>query len=113
MRLSPAEVKGVWRGNHPTTLQENSLDAQMRLPCRVDLDVLTHVWPHLRDKAESDIPNCWAYAREAASEETGLPLDMFPATCPWTAALIMHTTFWPMGCDDMRPIWPADDDLLS
>jgi hypothetical protein len=33
MRLSPAEVKGVWRGNHPTTLQENSLDAQMRLPC--------------------------------------------------------------------------------
>jgi len=79
---------------------------------RVELDVLTHVWPHLRAEAEARLPECYAYAREVASEETGLPLDAFPETCPWTAALIMHSTFWPMGCGetDRRPVWPPEEE---
>jgi len=34
-------------------------------------------------------------ARLDASDETGLPLATFPATCPWTLEQVLDADFWP------------------
>ena len=34
-------------------------------------------------------------ARQRASEETGLSLETFPETCPWTAEQVLDTDCWP------------------
>lgn len=35
-----------------------------------------------------------------ASQQTGLPLETFPETCPWTADQILDDTFWPEDAAD-------------
>ena len=39
----------------------------------------------------------WAYprARRQAAKETGLPLAMFPETCPWNVEQLLDEDFWP------------------
>ena len=40
-------------------------------------------------------------ARQWASDDTRLALATFPDTCPWTAAQVLDTAFWPAG--ETRP----------
>jgi hypothetical protein len=34
-------------------------------------------------------------ARQWARDDTHLPLATFPEACPWTAAQVLDTDFWP------------------
>jgi hypothetical protein len=34
-------------------------------------------------------------ARQAAADETGLPLATFPEGCPWPVAQVLAEDFWP------------------
>jgi hypothetical protein len=64
---------------------------------RCDIEVILDVSPSLAPKVAANLAKAYAYAREVASEETGLPLETFPQTCLWTAAQVVRSTFWPMG----------------
>ena len=53
--------------------------------------------PSLAPLVPQTIQEEYAEACQRASDETGLPLTTFPATCPWTAAQVLDTDFWPEG----------------
>ena len=74
---------------------------------RTLIKIILDVSPSLQPNVEEDLTECYAHAREVASEETGLPPEMFPETCPWTAAQVLHSCFWPMGDHELstQPIW--------
>jgi len=74
---------------------------------RTLIKIMLDVSPSLRPDVAEDLAECYAHAREVASEETGLPLETFPETCPWTAAQVIHSCFWPMGDHELstQPIW--------
>jgi Domain of unknown function DUF29 len=69
--------------------------------------------PSLRPVLTADLASCYTYARTVASEETGLALETFPATCPWTVTQVVHTCFWPMGDHELstRPLWVEPDEI--
>ena len=80
---------------------------------RVFIAVILSVSPSLRPVVAKDLPQCYGWAREVASEETGLPIATFPETCPWTANQIVHSCFWPMGDSEMSttPILVGPDEI--
>jgi Domain of unknown function DUF29 len=51
--------------------------------------------PSLKSYPEEILSECYADARELASVETGLPLDTFPAECPYAIADVLTSTFLP------------------
>lgn len=64
---------------------------------RVAIEVILDVSPSLTRHIAADLAETYAHAREVASEETGLPRETLPQTCPWTAAQVVRCSFWPMG----------------
>lgn len=62
---------------------------------RCEIEVVVDVWPNLAAQAEQRLEESYDQAREIASEETGLPLETFPMTCPWSAQQALDPTFWP------------------
>lgn len=79
---------------------------------RTDIRALLWTSPSLRPTLTADLAEAWAHGRAVASEETGLPLETFPETCPWTAAQVMHSCFWPMGDHERstQPIWVGESE---
>jgi hypothetical protein len=53
--------------------------------------------PSLAPLVPQPIQEEYAEARQRASEETGLPLTIFPEACPWTAEQVLNADFWPEG----------------
>ena len=53
--------------------------------------------PSLRRTVPDALRARYALAREHASTQTHLPLDTFPATCPWAPEQVLDTDFWPEG----------------
>ncbi len=51
--------------------------------------------PSLRPRVAVVLPASYAYARDSASDETGLPLQTFPAACPWTPEQVLDADYWP------------------
>lgn len=51
--------------------------------------------PSLRRTVPAVLTEEYPEAREAASDETGLPLATFPATCSWTPEQVLDADFWP------------------
>jgi Domain of unknown function DUF29 len=51
--------------------------------------------PSLKTYPEEILSECYADARELASDETGLPLTTFPAECPYAIADVLASTFLP------------------
>lgn len=51
--------------------------------------------PSLVGIIQTRLAEAYDYAREGASEETGLPLVTFPETCSWPAAQVLDADFWP------------------
>jgi hypothetical protein len=47
------------------------------------------IWSNLAARAPHMVPKAYARARPVAAEETGLPLETFPETCPWTAEQVL------------------------
>jgi Domain of unknown function DUF29 len=54
--------------------------------------------PSLKAYPEEILSECYAEARELASDETGLPLMTFPAECPYAITDILDTAFLPDSC---------------
>ena len=80
---------------------------------RTLIKIILDVSPSLRADVTEDLAECYAHARKVASEETGLPIETFPTTCPWTAAQVLHSCFWPMGDHELntQPIWVGEDEI--
>jgi len=78
---------------------------------RVAISIIVGCSPSLRPVLTQDLPKCYASAREIAAEETGLAIETFPGTCPWTANQIVHSCFWPIGDHELstRPILVPPD----
>ncbi|MGE3537936.1 MAG: DUF29 domain-containing protein [Candidatus Tectimicrobiota bacterium] len=51
--------------------------------------------PSLRGQCEALLQKHYPRARRDAHKETGLTLETFPLTCPWTLADILEPAFWP------------------
>ena len=51
--------------------------------------------PGLKADVKDVIQRAYQDAREDAADETGLPLDTFPATCPYSQAQILDKNFLP------------------
>ncbi len=51
--------------------------------------------PSLKPYPEEILSECYTEARELASVETELPLDTFPAECPYAIAIILNPDFLP------------------
>jgi Domain of unknown function DUF29 len=51
--------------------------------------------PSLREYPVRRVPLAYRRARRDAAEETGLPLAIFPETCPWTLEQVLDEDFWP------------------
>jgi hypothetical protein len=77
----PARRTDSWR----------STVANGRVLVQEDLEDLPSLAPELETLA------AWAYprARRDAVQETGLPLAIFPAACPWALAQVLDADFWP------------------
>ncbi|ETW92589.1 MAG: hypothetical protein ETSY1_42980 [Candidatus Entotheonella factor] len=59
------------------------------------IEVILDDSPSLRRQMEALITEAYPRARRLASSETGLALDTFPETCPWTVEEILDEAFWP------------------
>jgi hypothetical protein len=53
--------------------------------------------PGLKSRLEEIMAEAYGDARQSASDETGLPLSIFPEACPWTYEQILDPEFWPEG----------------
>lgn len=51
--------------------------------------------PSLRAQLPAVHAESYAYSRTRASLDTHLPLETWPATCPWSVAEILDDAFWP------------------
>jgi hypothetical protein len=82
---------------------------------RGQIGVMLDVSPSLRPTIAEDLAECYADAHEVASGETGLPLDVFPLACPWTAAQVVRAALWPVGAHacDTTPRGVDDDETAT
>lgn len=62
---------------------------------RVELADLLATSPSLRRRRAAEIARAYAAARKLAAIETGLPLDTFPETCPFTPDQVEDPELWP------------------
>ncbi len=51
--------------------------------------------PSLKPQSVEQFDKAYLRARRYASQETGLPLTTFPATCPFTMEQAIDDQFWP------------------
>ncbi|ETX03707.1 MAG: hypothetical protein ETSY1_46400 (plasmid) [Candidatus Entotheonella factor] len=51
--------------------------------------------PSLRRQVSDLVSTHYPRARRRANSQTGLPLETFPQTCPWTQDQILDDEFWP------------------
>jgi hypothetical protein len=51
--------------------------------------------PGLQHHPADYLTEAYAYAREDAPDETGLPLATFPEVCPWPITRVLDADFWP------------------
>jgi Domain of unknown function DUF29 len=53
--------------------------------------------PSLRSEVPALLDDGYPHACGKALDETRLPPETFPPTCPWTAAQVLDDAFWPEG----------------
>ena len=53
--------------------------------------------PSLRSQLPALVADVYPTARAKAADETGLSVETFPLTCPWTAEQLLVADFWPKG----------------
>ncbi len=62
---------------------------------RDELVSLFRFSPGLRSQRETTLEEAYAQARKRAARETGLPLETFPETCPFSPDQVEDAEFWP------------------
>jgi Domain of unknown function DUF29 len=53
--------------------------------------------PSLRSEVPAFLDDGYPHAREKALDETRLPPEALPPTCPWAAVQVLDDEFWPEG----------------
>lgn len=77
----PESRSGSWRGS----IREH------RRRINDDLKDSPSLIPYLQEV----FAECYAYAREQAADETGLPLEAFPVDCPYPSEQTLNSKFLP------------------
>lgn len=62
---------------------------------RVDIKLLLRDSPSLRPTLAATLDEIYDHARREAAQETGLDLDRFPASCPFTIHQVLDDDYWP------------------
>lgn len=62
---------------------------------RVDIKLLLKESPSLRPTLATTLDDIYADARRDAARETGLEIDRFPESCPWTIEQVLDEDYWP------------------
>ncbi len=62
---------------------------------RDEIDQLLEESPSLRTKLEPLISARYRAARKRAAMETGLPLETFPESCPFSIDQLLDESYWP------------------
>jgi hypothetical protein len=81
-----------WR--HQARKQTRSWGSTIRTQRR-EIGFLLEHSPGLKPKRKALLAKAYVGAREDASAETRLPIDTFPADCPWTLEQVEDRAFWP------------------
>ena len=70
---------------------------------RADVVYLLNEAPSLRTKFVDSawISLVWSKAVISAAQETGIAIDVFPATCPWLVEQVLSSDFWPEQLPDL------------
>jgi hypothetical protein len=53
--------------------------------------------PSLRSEVPALLDDGYPHARGKALDESRLPPETLPSTCPWTAVQVLDDEFWPEG----------------
>jgi hypothetical protein len=53
--------------------------------------------PSLRSEVPALLDDGYPHARGKALDETSIPPETLPPSCPWTAAQVLDDAFWPEG----------------
>jgi len=80
-QFQPAARSGSWRGSIRTQ--------------RGRILRLLKQSPSLRQHVASEAAEGYARAAATAADETGLPLDQFPSTCPYSTEELLDEAFFP------------------
>ena len=51
--------------------------------------------PSLHDYPAQQLASAYRHARQQAADQSGLPLETFPETCPWPLAQVLDEDFLP------------------
>lgn len=62
---------------------------------RRELEDLLTLSPGLKPRRRARLAKAYTAAREAAADETGLPIERFPEACPYTLQQVEDPGFWP------------------
>lgn len=62
---------------------------------RREIAKLLRLSPGLKPKRPAELAEAYAAAREDAAAETGLPVERFPETCPYTLEEVESPAWWP------------------
>jgi hypothetical protein len=62
---------------------------------RHELARLMELSPGLKPKRRRELAAAYERARENAADEIGLPIDLFPAACPYALEEVTSDEFWP------------------
>ena len=84
-------AKWRWQPSLQSTSWRTTISNQ-RLQLRDHLDDN----PSLRAELEPALERAWERARNDAEEHTGLPLETFPAVCPWAFQQVMSGSYLPV-----------------
>jgi hypothetical protein len=88
-------VTHLLKWSHQPELRETSTWRHTIRTQRRDIGKLLKQSPSLRRQVPEMIAEDYASVREDASDETRLPLAMFPEARPWTPEQVLRHDFWP------------------
>lgn len=84
-------MKWVWQPEKRTTSWKLTIQGQRR-----ELVRLIKQSPSLKPLIPEVLGELWNDARDDAEVETGLPLQSFPAACPWdVSSQVLNKEWWP------------------
>jgi hypothetical protein len=87
-------LKWQYQSNLRSGSWRNTIDEQ-----RNRIEDLLQESPSLKSYPEEVLAECYKRGRKAASNETELPLDTFPAECPYAITQVLDTEFLPDATD--------------
>jgi hypothetical protein len=80
---------------HPSMRQTGSSWRQSIRQARREMALIINDSPSLERQVPIQLAFAYAHARVDASDETGLPLALFPEVCPWDVAQVVDANFFP------------------